>query len=101
MNINTLNEFIEDFRHQVVESGFKRDVTDYVSSLPSLEENIVSLRATATSVLGVLSSIHASDLPSALVQLFPSKKPIPFTKGHLWKPHYPKRSFRERERCGM
>lgn len=21
--------------------------------------------------------------------------------GHLWKPHYPKRSFRERERCGM
>jgi len=80
MNINTLNEFIEDFRHQVVESGFKRDVTDYVSSLPSLEENIVSLRATATSVLGVLSSIHASDLPSALVQLFPSKKPIPFTK---------------------
>ena len=22
-------------------------------------------------------------------------------KGHLWKPHYPKRSFRERERCGM
>ena len=27
--------------------------------------------------------------------------PIETTQGHLWKPHYPKRSFRERERCGM
>jgi hypothetical protein len=79
MNIDSLNEFIANFRAQVVESGFKRDIGDYVNSLSSLRENIINLRATAKLVQEALEAIHCSDLPDAMRLLFPKKKPVPFT----------------------
>jgi len=53
MNINTLNDIIVQFETEIVNSGFKRYLQDYVNSLPNNQNNIVSLREIANKVLGV------------------------------------------------
>jgi len=79
MNINTLNDYIEQFETEIIESGFKRDIQDYVNSLPNNQNNIVSLREIANKIFTVLDEIYKSDLPENLEKLLPDKIK-PFTK---------------------
>lgn len=79
MNINTLNDIIGQFETEIVNSGFKRDLQDYVSSLPNNQNNIVSLREIANKVLGKLDEVYNTDLPDNLIKLLPDKIK-PFTQ---------------------
>lgn len=79
MNINTLSEFIDLFNNEIIKSGFKRDLEDYVNSLPTNQSNIVTLRDVANKVSLKLATIYGSDLPESLLKLFPENV-NPFTK---------------------
>lgn len=80
MNIEILREHINTFNEAVVESGFKRDLDDFISSLPSAQNNIVAMRDIAEKVLSSLDNLFDSDLPDGLEALLPKKKPRPFTE---------------------
>jgi hypothetical protein len=79
MNIESISDYISMFKAAVTNSGFARDVTDFKTSLPTNQGNIVTLREIANKILASLNTIYASDLPEALVHLFPNKNPVPFT----------------------
>lgn len=79
MNIGHLHECAQQFELQVVESGFKRDLDDYLASLPNMQSNIVTLRETASVIAATLDRIWASDLPDAMLALLPARNPGPFT----------------------
>ena len=53
MNIALLQDYIDAFEREVIDSGFKRDLDDYASSLPASQSNIVALRDIAEKVLSV------------------------------------------------
>jgi len=80
MNIQILQEHINTFTREVVESGFKRDLDDYIKSLPASQNNIVALRDMAEKILSFLDSLYSTDLPHALSVLLPKKKIKPFTE---------------------
>ncbi len=84
MNIETLNSIIEDFESQIVETGFKRDVQDYVNSMPNNQNNIVSLRDIANKVYETLTQILEGDLPELLPKLLIKDKPRPFTESDFY-----------------
>lgn len=44
MNIEILQEYIKAFKQEVVDSGLKRDIDDFISSLPSAHHNILTQR---------------------------------------------------------
>ena len=79
MNINTLKDYIDQFNSEIVNSGFKRDLQDYVGSLPNNQNNIVVLRDVANSISAKLDEIYNSDLPDNL-ELLLIEKIKPFTK---------------------
>lgn len=79
MNIELLRDYIHTFRREVVDSGFKRDLDDYASSLAASQNNIVALREIAGNILSVLNTIYGGDLPEQLALLLPSGQPQPFT----------------------
>jgi len=78
MNIEILHDHISTFTREVVDSGFKRDLDDYSSSLPSSQTNIVALREIAGKILSVLDHFYNSDLPDSLIALLPKKDIRPF-----------------------
>ena len=78
MNINTLKDYIDQFNTEIVENGFKRDLQDYVGSLPNNQNNIVVLREVANKISAKLDEIYNSDLPDNLEMLL-VKKVKPFT----------------------
>lgn len=80
MNIEILQEYIETFTREIVDSGFKRDLDDYNVSLPNAQNNIVNLRDIAGKVLIKLESIYRGDLPEALRALLPYEDVKPFTE---------------------
>lgn len=80
MNIETLRDYIVDFKDEVIESGFKRDLDDYSSSIPSSRNNILALREIAEKVLAKLDQLYSGDLPDELKSLFAGKSPRPFTE---------------------
>lgn len=84
MNMTLMNEYIEYFNSEIIESGFKRDIDDYVASLPSHQTNIITLREIANLVLGKLDDIYESDLPDSLQILIPENTHSPFTS----TPHF-------------
>lgn len=79
MNINTLKDYIEQFNSEIIEAGFKRDLQDYVSSLPNNQSNIVVLREVANKISEKLNEIYKSDLPENMEMLL-VEKIKPFTK---------------------
>jgi len=79
MNIETLVDHIQLFETEVVESGFKRDLQDYVKSLPSIQSNVIALREVASKVQNSLTKIYSGDLPDALNVLLPKEQSEPFT----------------------
>lgn len=80
MNLELMNDHIRYFTREIIESGFKRDIEDYVTSLPSQQDNIITLREIATKVLDILDRIYHSDLPDVLQSLLPSEDKRPFTE---------------------
>jgi hypothetical protein len=66
MNINTLKDYIDQFNSEIIETGFKRDLKDYISSLQNNQNNIVALREIAYNVLDRIENIYKSDLPENL-----------------------------------
>lgn len=79
MNIQTLNEYVNIFRAQICDSGFRRDLKDFTASLPNNEDNIISLREVANKIHAVLVKIQGGDLPEALQRMIPGVSPPPFT----------------------
>jgi hypothetical protein len=73
MNVNTLKDYIEQFNSEVVETGFKRDLIDYLNSLQNNQNNIVALREIAYNVHNRLEKIYKSDLPENLEVLLANK----------------------------
>lgn len=73
MNINTLNDIIGQFETEIITSGFKRDLQDYVNSMPNNQSNIVSLRDIADKVFSKLDEVYKTDLPDNLLKLLPDK----------------------------
>lgn len=80
MNIEILQDYIMTFTREVVDSGFKRDLDDYASSLPASQNNIVALRGIAEKILSVIDPLYSSDLPDGLKSLLPRKELRPFTE---------------------
>lgn len=80
MNIQTIANDIKFFNEEIVESGFKRDIQDLVSSLPNNQNNIVTLRESANKVFDFLNELYNSDFPESLKRLLPDKKVPPFTE---------------------
>jgi hypothetical protein len=79
MNIEVLQDYINAFTREVTDSGLKRDLDDYASSLPASQNNIVALREIAGNVLSVLDHIYSGDLPDNLGSLLPGDENPPFT----------------------
>lgn len=80
MNIEVLQDHIDSFKRDIIDSGFRRDLDDYISSLPSSQSNIVALRDIANDVISSLELFYTSDLPENLVRLLPSEEEPPFTE---------------------
>ncbi len=80
MNIETLKQHAETFTREVVTSGFKRDLEDYIASIPASQNNILGLREIAGKLLSSLERIYAGDLPDALAALLPNPSARPFTE---------------------
>lgn len=78
MNINTLNDYIEQFETEI-NSGFKRDIQDYINSFGQIQNNIVALRDIASNVYNKLSEIYSTDLSENLEKLL-AEKVKPFTE---------------------
>lgn len=80
MNIEILQEYINDFEREIIESGFKRDLDDFIGSLPASQNNIVALRDIAGNVNKAIWNFYSGDLPSELEVLLPKEQVRPFTK---------------------
>ena len=80
MNIETLHDHINTFTHEVLDSGFKRDLDDYIASLPSVQANIMAQREIAEKMLSALDHLYGSDLPDSLRALLPEDEIRPFVE---------------------
>ena len=80
MNIETLKQHADAFTREVVNSGFKRDLEDYIASIPASQNNILGLREIAGKLLSSIERIYAGDLPDALAALLPNPSARPFTE---------------------
>ena len=80
MNIETLKQHADLFAREIVDSGFKRDLEDYIASLPASQNNILGLREIAGKLLTFLERLYSGDLPHALAALLPSPEVRPFTE---------------------
>lgn len=80
MNIENLKQDAVLFSREVIESGFKRDIGDYIASLPAAQTSILALREISTKVLCELERVYLGDLPAALAALLPTPKVRPFTE---------------------
>lgn len=80
MNIEILHEYISEFKREIVDSGFKRDLDDYIGSLPASQNNIVALRDLAEKILTSVDNLYTGDLPGQLKILLPKEEMRPFTE---------------------
>ena len=88
MNIQTLIEKIRIFQEDIIESGFKRDVEGYVSSISPQQNraNLQLFQDISDKLRNTLTKIYESDLPESLKLLLPTESIKPFTDdNHLEK----------------
>lgn len=73
MNINSMIEMIKDFNRIVVDSGFQRDIQEYINTFaqPQNSQNIVLLKDIAIKTNEALKIVYNSDLPDILKILIP------------------------------
>lgn len=76
MNIESIIEKIGSFNERVVESGFKRDVTDWLTTLsqPEVQSNIITLRDIAEKTLSGLDEIGAAGVKDSMTQILPNEE---------------------------
>jgi len=80
MNLELMGDHIRFYNQEVIESGLKRDIDDYITSLPAHQSNILTLREIANNVYKSIHGIYQGDLPDILEALFPGGEPRPFTE---------------------
>jgi hypothetical protein len=80
MNIEILQEHINTFAREVIDTGFKRDLDDYKQSLPAAQSNIVAQREIAGKVQEILENIYSGDLPQGLKAILLMEENAPFTE---------------------
>lgn len=97
MNIRSLNDYINNFTRQVIESGFKRDLADYIQSLGQNAKNIVALRDIGNKIHNELCTMYDGDLPETMNLLFPHSNKKPFTVMFPIKPLYDLLRDKEKE----
>lgn len=78
MNIESLNDHINVYNREVVDSGFRRDVADYLTSIPQMSNNILTLRDAANDMHGKLVKIEKGFVTESLWVIFPDENPLPF-----------------------
>lgn len=78
-----LQQYINDFKREIIDTGFKRDLDDYIGSLPASQNNIVALRDIANKINNSIEKLYSTDLPSELKILLPEKQKKPFTEFQL------------------
>jgi hypothetical protein len=86
MNINTMVDMINNFNQLVVESGFLRDIQEYIKAIaqPQNSQNIVLLKDITSKTKDSLNIIYNSDLPDHLKLLIPGDQQNIFTNtNHL------------------
>lgn len=84
MNIALINSYINEFNREVIDSGFVRDLGDYVESIAANSDNIVALRGMANDIKRYLENVYSGDLSKHLKFLIPEDVGTPFTEGdHL------------------
>ncbi len=76
MNIESLLEKIDLFDDAVVESGFMRDVKEYVTTIgqPDTQSNLAALKDIANKVFEKFEQIKESELPEAMDILSPTEE---------------------------
>ena len=81
MNIQSLVSKIDLFKNLVIDSGLKRDIDGYISSIAPQQnqENLSLFKDISVDIEIKLSKIYESDLPESLMDLFPNMNPAPFT----------------------
>lgn len=81
MNINTIIEKKASFDSLVIDSGFYRDIQEYINNIgePQNSQNIVLLKDIADKVLKKLESYQQTDLPDDIRFLLPDENKLPFT----------------------
>lgn len=79
MNFQTLSDNINLFKEEIINSGFKRDIQDYVNSLPTNQNNILALREVANKIHIFIEKLNNTEFSECLRQLLPDKKNVPFT----------------------
>lgn len=82
MNIVSLIEIIKNFEKEIVNSGFTRDITEYLTNInqPQNKQNLPLLKDIGEKIARVLTQVYEGDLPVALSILLPDEVPPPFTK---------------------
>lgn len=79
MNINSLNDYIEQYEIEIINSGFLRDIKDYINSIGQIQNNIIALRDIANKLHIKIDSLYKTDLPENLEKLL-AEKVKPFTQ---------------------
>ena len=79
MNINSMIIKINNFNEYIIESGFLRDVQEFIKTIsqPQNSQNIVLLKDITTKILEQLIVIQKSDLPDDLNKLLPKEEANP------------------------
>lgn len=75
MNIESIVEQINSFNEMVVESGFKRDLTAWITALsqPEVQSNIISLRDIAEKTLSALDAIENATVTESMSVVLPNE----------------------------
>ena len=75
MNINSMIIKINNFNELIVESGFLRDIQEFIKTIsqPQNSQNIVLLKDITNKILEQLTLIQESDLPDDLNKLLPKE----------------------------
>jgi hypothetical protein len=81
MNINAIIEKKASFDSRVIDSGFYRDIQEYIKAIevPENSQNLALLKEHAQIVLKQLEDYQQTDLPDDLRFLLPGENQIPFT----------------------
>lgn len=75
MNINSMIMKINNFNRYIVDSGFHRDINEFLKTIsqPQNNQNIVLLKDITKQVMLQLQTIMDSDLPDDLIKLLPQE----------------------------
>lgn len=82
MNINGMIQKINNFNASIVDTGFLRDIQEYINAIgqPQNSQNLLLLKDITTKTLQAFRDIMNSDIQSDLKKLIPTDPNVIFTK---------------------